>query len=133
LLIVIFALVAAWRFTPPPRALARASEAPALVHIHTDKLMAELTLEPGRAGRTQASIMILRGDFTPFEPKEVTLVLANPGAGIEPIRRAAVPRDGTWRIDGLTLPLAGHWQVRIDVLVSDFEKTSLEDSIEIRP
>jgi copper transport protein len=132
LVLVIFALVAAWRFTPPPRALARASEAPALLHIHTDRLMAELTLEPGRAGRTRAAITILRGDFSPFEPKEVSVMFSNPAAGIESIRRAAGPHDGGWRIDALTIPVSGMWQVRIDVLVSDFEKISLEDSIEIR-
>jgi copper transport protein len=41
--------------------------------------------------------------------------------------------NGQWRAEGLVLPVAGRWQMRIDVLVSDFEKATLEDSVEIRP
>jgi copper transport protein len=133
LVVVVLGLVALWRFTPPPRALALAREAPALLHIHTDRLMADLKLTPGRAGRSDATIVVMRGDFSPLVPKEVTLVLANPAAGIEPIRRGAVLRDEIWRVDGLTLPVAGNWQVRIDVLVGDFEKVMLEDALMIAP
>ena len=133
LAVVILGLVAAWRFTPPPRALALAAAAPARVHIHTEALMADVTLEPGRVGTLRASIVVLRGDFSPFDPKEVALVLSHPAAGVEPIRRAATLRDGVWQIDALPLPVSGRWQVRVDVLVSDFEKQMLEDSVEIRP
>jgi copper transport protein len=133
LVVTILGLVALWRFTPPPRALALARGAPALLHIHTDRLMADLKLTPGRAGRGDATIVVMRGDFTPFVPKEVTLILSNPAAGIEPIRRVAVLRDEIWRIEGLTLPVPGNWQVRIDVLVGDFEKVMLEDAVAIAP
>ena len=95
--------------------------------------MADLKLTPGRAGRSDATIVIMRGDFAPFIPNEVTLILSNPAAGIEPIRRGAVLRDEVWRVDGLTLPVAGTWQVRIDVLVGDFEKVMLEDAVAIAP
>jgi copper transport protein len=130
LMAVILGLVAAWRFTPPPRALALARAAPALLHIHTEALMADLKLTPGRAGPVVATIVVMRGDFTPFVPKEVTLVLSQGAAGIEPIRRAAVLRDEVWQAE-LTLPAPGRWQVRVDVLVSDFEKVMLEDAVTI--
>jgi copper transport protein len=133
LIAVILGLVAAWRFTPPPRVLALGRAAPALVHIHTDQLMAEVKLTPGRAGPLTATIVVMRGDFSPFAPKEVTLIVSQPGGGIEPIRRSAMLRNEVWQVDGLTLPSSGRWQVRVDVLVSDFEKVMLEDSIEIRP
>jgi copper transport protein len=132
LMAAILGLVAAWRFTPPPRALALARAAPALVHIHTEALMADLKLTPGRTGPVVATVVVMRGDFTPFVPKDVTLVLSQGAAGIEPIRRAAVLHDDVWRAE-LTLPAPGRWQVRIDVLVSDFEKVMLEDAIEIAP
>jgi copper transport protein len=64
----------------------------------------------------------------------VTVTLANPGAGIEPMERKAVRMpDGQWRAEGLVLPVAGRWQVRVDVLVSDFEKMTLEDTVEVHP
>jgi copper transport protein len=131
LAVLILGLVATWRFTPPPRALALAAAAPARVHIHTEALMADITLEPGRVGTSRASIVVLRGDFSPFDAKEVALILSHPAAGVEPIRRSATLREGVWEIDALPLPVPGRWQVRVDVLVSDFEKQMLEDSMDI--
>ncbi len=134
LVVAIFAVAAAWRFTPPPRALAEAAAAPVSIHIHTAKAMADLTVTPGRAGKVTASITIMTGDFGPLDAKGVTLVLSNPSAGIEAIRREAKkPGDGTWRVDDLTLPIPGRWTARVDILVSDFELAKLEDRIEIRP
>ncbi|MGL4961897.1 MAG: copper resistance CopC/CopD family protein [Inquilinus sp.] len=134
LVLAIFAAAATWRFTPPPRALAEAEARPAAIHIHTAPAMADLTVTPGRAGPVAASIVVMTGDFGPLDAKEVTLVLSNPGAGIEPIRRkAAKTGDGSWRVDGLIIPVPGRWTARIDVLISDFEIAKLEDAIDIRP
>ncbi|MBM6583022.1 copper resistance protein CopC [Microvirga sp. BT689] len=134
--VAILALVGLWRFTPPPRALAASAEATASasVHLHSPRIMAQVTLSPGRAGVTRARIVIASGRAEPTSPKEVILVLARPEAGIEAIARPA-RRDGRqgWLVEGLVLPQAGAWQVRVDILVDDFEKSSLEGSISIRP
>jgi copper transport protein len=91
-------------------------------------------LRPGRSGEARASIVLLDGDYAPMEPKEVTLTLSNRGAGIEPIeRRAARVRAGEWEVGGLVVPLGGRWDVRVDALVSDFEKIALDGSIDIKP
>ena len=37
-----------------------------------------------------------------------------------------------WRVDRLHFPLPGVWQVRVEILVSDFEKVTLEDTVEFR-
>jgi copper transport protein len=69
-----------------------------------------------------------------LNPKEVAIALSNPSSGIEPFERNAVQENqGTWRVDDLTLPVPGQWQVQIDALVSDFDKVMLEGSIEVRP
>jgi copper transport protein len=134
IVLLIFAVAACWRFTPPPRALALAAAQPASTHIHTAKAMADVSIAPGHAGPVNASVFIMNGDFDPLEAKEVTLVLTFPAAGIEPIRRPAFkPGDGTWRVEGLVLPLAGTWRVRLDILISDFEMVQLEGEIHIRP
>jgi copper transport protein len=134
--VAILALVGLWRFTPPPRALAAAADAAASasVHLHSPRIMAQVTLSPGRAGATRARIVVASGRAEPITPKEVTLVLAKPEAGIEAIMRPA-RQDGRqgWQVDGLVLPQAGTWQVRLGILVDDFEKASLEGSISIRP
>ena len=35
-----------------------------------------------------------------------------------------------WRVDGLRIPVAGRWTVRVDILINDFEKIVLEDEID---
>lgn len=134
LVLAIFAVAAAWRFTPPPRALAEAAAMPAELHIHTEKAMAEVTITPGHVGPVSVGIVIMTGDFDPLDAKGLTLVVSNPAAGIEPIRRTATKgADAVWRVDKLDLPIPGRWQIRLDILVSDFELVKIEDAIDIRP
>ena len=132
LVCAVFAIAALWRFTPPPRVLAIEAALPASVHIHGEKAMAEVTVTPGRAGPVAVSMFVMNGAFDPLPAKEVTLVLSNPAAGIEPIRRPARLVDSAWRVDDLVLPLAGRWTVRLDILVSDFEMVKLEGEMAIR-
>lgn len=134
IVLMIFGAVATWRFTPPPRALAAAATLPARVHIHTAKAMADLTITPGRAGPVSVSAFIMTGDFGALDAKEVTFVFANPAVGIEPFkRRAGKTSDGTWRAEGVVLPIAGEWTIRIDVLINDFDLAKLEGRVAIRP
>lgn len=134
IVIMIFGAVASWRFTPPPRAHGAAAAQPMTVHIHTAKAMADMTVTPDRAGPVSVSAFIMTGDFGALDAKEVTFVFANPSAGIEPFkRRAEKVSDGTWRAEGVVLPLAGDWTVRIDVLISDFDLAKLEGRVAIRP
>jgi copper transport protein len=133
LVVIILGLVAAWRFTPPPRALAIASGRPALVHIHTAAAMADVTFEPGRAGIVQATIVLMSGDFGALDAKEVQLVLENKAAGIEAISRPATKgADAIWRVPQLPVPSGGRWTVRVEILINDFEKIMLEEQIDIR-
>ena len=92
LCVAILAAVGLWRFTPPPRALADSADAAASasVHLHTPRIMAQVTLSPGRVGNTRARIVIASGRAEPIDAKEVTLILSKPDAGIEAITRQAV-------------------------------------------
>lgn len=134
LVATIFGVAAGWRFTPPPRALAIAAAQPVSAHFHTAQAMAEITLTPGRAGPMTASIVVTNGVFEPLDPMELTLVLAKPDTGIEPMKRAARKAgDGTWRVDGLIIPMAGEWTIGLDILVSDFDMVKIAGPIDIRP
>jgi copper transport protein len=127
---LILALVATWRFTPPPRSLA-ASE-PVEVHLHGERAMAQVTMTPVRARDPRVNVEVLDHDFNALKVKEVTVVLANPAAGIGPVRRAAAHRgDGHWRVEGLRVPVAGQWIVRVDLLIDDFTKLTLEDQVDL--
>lgn len=134
IIFLIFGAVSCWRFTPPPRVLLAVAAQPASVHIHTDKAMAFVEVAPGRAGEVDVSINTLNGELEPLAAKEVTLVLSKPDSGIEPFKRAAVRRsDADWRIEHMNIPLAGTWQVRVDILISDFEKVTLRGELNIGP
>ena len=133
IVLTIFGVAAVWRFTPPPRALAIASAQPASVHLHGNKLMAEVTIAPGKAGVVEAAAFIMDADFSPLNAKEVTFVLSNPALGVEQIKRKASKRtDGAWLVSDLVLPLPGIWQVRLDVLISDFKIERIEGEIQIK-
>lgn len=136
LVAAILAFAGLWRFTPPPRVLASPPEmsASTSVHLHASKLMAQITLFPGRSGATRANIVLASAHGGAMHPKEISLVLAKPGSGIEPIERPAVKAGrNEWSVDGLVLPLPGPWQIKVEVLVDDFEKASLEGLVTIRP
>ena len=95
--------------------------------------MADLTLTPGRVGRSDAEIMIRDANYRPLTPKGVTLVFSQPATGIEPLRREAVGiGDNRWRIDDVVLPTPGRWRLRVEILIDDFQKVSVEDDILVR-
>jgi copper transport protein len=129
---MILAVVALWRFTPPPRVLAATAAVAAYTHIHTPNAMADLTVTPGRAGQVTATVVLQSGEFGPLAAKEVMLELANPALGIEPIRRPARQSgDEPWQTDSFAIPASGRWQVKIEVLVTDFDKVTLEGTLDI--
>jgi len=131
LALAILGVVAAWRFTPPPRAIHAAASAPIQVHIHTAKAMADVRFEPAAGGLHSVTLAIWNGDFAPLSAKEVTLVLAKPDAGIEPLRFPAVHvAESTWRVDGVNIPIKGRWRVRVEILIDDFDKVSIDEDVE---
>jgi copper transport protein len=131
--VLILAVVAGWRFTPPPRSLASAVRAPLALHIHTDKAMVQVTIAPGKVGSDDFVLQLLTGDFGALSAKEATLTLSLPERGVEPFEREATRGpDGSWHVRAVPLPLAGRWHMRIDALVTDFEKITLEGDFEVR-
>jgi copper transport protein len=130
--VAILAVVAGWRFTPPPRAIAVSGTTPLAVHIHTDQAMFQVLVSPGRAGSNSFVLQLMNGDGTPLPAKEATLTLSLPERGIEALeRKAALGPDGYWHVRDVPLPAVGRWHMRIDALVTDFEKITQEDDFEL--
>jgi copper transport protein len=128
----ILTVVAGWRFTPPPRALDAAVVTPLAVHIHNDNAMFQVLISPGAIGSNSFVLQLMAADATPLRPKEATLTLSLPERGIEPLERKAVPgADGYWHVGDVPIPLAGRWHMRVDALVTDFEKVTLEDDFDV--
>jgi copper transport protein len=128
----ILGLVGLWRFTPPPRAIAAAE--PVSIHFHGGRAMAQIEVEPVRGRGAQVTVQVLDGEFRPLAAKEVTLVLSNPQAGIEPVRRTGTRKGrALWRIDDLRIPIGGRWRLRVEILIDDFDKVALDDDVELPP
>lgn len=58
--------------------------------------------------------------------QSVSVTLASPALGIEPMRRDAVGTGRGWRVGDLTVPAAGTWQLELDLRVSRFELSKLQ-------
>lgn len=130
--LAILAVVAGWRFTPPPRTIV--PETPLAIHIHSDKAMFQVLVSPGKVGLDDFVLQLMTGEATPLAAKEATLTLSLPERGIEPMERKASPgSDGYWHVRKVELPFAGRWHVRIDALVTDFEQITLEDELDVPP
>ncbi len=90
-MVLVLALVATWRFTPPPRAIVPAPPSspaePAVAVLHGDRTMAQVTLTPGQVGQVRAMIAVMGPDHAPAEAKEVTVSMALPSLGVEPLAR----------------------------------------------
>jgi copper transport protein len=126
----ILAVVAGWRFTPPPRSLV--PDAPLAIHIHSDKAMFQVLVSPGRVGSDDFVLQLMNGDGTLLAAKEATLTLSLPERGIDEIeRQGTLGADHFWHVKNVPLTVPGRWHVRIDALVTDFEKITLEDDIDV--
>ena len=106
----------------------------AFVHIHSEQAMADVMIDPGRAGIADASIRVMHEDSSDFPTDGIRLTLNPPTPGPKPIDRAAVRQsDGTWRVDRLELGGSGNWMVRVIVAVAPGKQIVLDAPIVIAP
>lgn len=132
IMIAILAVVAGWRFTPPPRVLAAAASKTLAVHMHTETAMFQVLISPGKVGIDHFVLQLMNGEGSPLQAKEATLTLSLPARGIEPFERKAVlGADGYWSVRDVPIPVAGRWHVRIDALVTDFERLTLAGEFDV--
>jgi copper transport protein len=109
-----------------------AAAAPLAIHIHSERAMFQVLISPGTVGLDSFVLQLMSGDGSPLRAKEATLTLSLPERGIEPLQRNAVlGADGYWHVGDVPIPYPGRWHVRVDALVTDFEKITLEDEFEV--
>ena len=79
--------------------------------------MAEVTIDPGRAGRARASIRLTREESSVFAAAEVMVALTPKAqTGAAAISRPATRlSDGTWQVDGLEIGQPGIWIMKLTV------------------
>jgi len=104
----------------------------AFVHIHAPEAMADVTIDPGRAGTAQVTIRVLREDFSRFPAKDVRLTLEPPTSGSRKLDRTTVEQsDGSWRVNGITLAEPGIWTVQVIVTPDKGEPIPLDAPVVI--
>ncbi|KIZ37373.1 copper resistance protein [Rhodopseudomonas palustris] len=127
----ILGVVALWRFTPPPRALAAATDS-SVTYLHAERAMAQVTVAPGRAGPIDITVELEAPDHTPLRAQALTVTLSNPAMGIEPAAADAQSLgSGQWRVR-MVAPVPGRWTLSLGILISDFNKIVVEGPILIR-
>jgi len=135
MLLAILAVVALWRFTVPPRSLVHADHAAATqesrqLQLHHARAMVNLQLTPGRAGPVSITASIRGGASAALDARQVSYTLANSTVGIEGLHaQASQVSPGVWRADGVLIPTAGRWTVRVTILIDEFTQVSLQGTV----
>ncbi|OJU91554.1 MAG: hypothetical protein BGO13_06885 [Burkholderiales bacterium 66-5] len=134
MLAAVLAVVALWRFTPPPRSLpppaaAAAKAQPAHLVLDNGQVRIDLVIAPAAAGPVSITATLAPGTVA---PREVAFVLANPALGIEALHaQAHATAPGRWRADAVLIPAAGEWTVRAELLLDEFTQTALQGTVAI--
>lgn len=133
LVLLILGLVAGWRLTVPPRAIAQELAVPAQTQMMSGNLMAELNVLPGRVGETSISVSLMTMDMAPVKPLSVKIKLEQKAAAVGPIEMGAqLGTDGNWHADHVVLPISGAWSVNVEARTGMFDLAEFDGTVEIQ-
>jgi putative copper resistance protein D len=104
----------------------------AFVHIHTNIVMADVTVTPGRPGNAEILIHLANEDFTDYAARAVHIELRPPQPAVPVISRDAKPvGEATWSTAGIVLPRPGIWTVVLRITPSAGAIVNLDGPIVI--
>ncbi|KQY65975.1 hypothetical protein ASD52_34825 [Ensifer sp. Root142] len=132
LVVLVLAVTSLWRFTPPPRALALRQPIATSVHLQDAETMAMLAFETTPDLIFNAEISLSTAEFAGLDPHEVTLEMSSVDGSVSkfkvPIRRVS---PGFWSVQHVPVPCDCEWNVRLDLLISDFDLVSLQSRVKL--
>jgi copper transport protein len=132
---LILAVTALLGQSPPPRALAAMTAPTAAAQTVTAQARgytASVAVTPGRTGRNTITIALTAPDGAPFTPLEAKAEISLPEQGIEPLSEPlsiTAPGRYQWVMNGFVRP--GAWQLKLTILINDFESASFELPLKI--
>jgi copper(I)-binding protein len=101
-------------------------------HIHTEKVMANVTVSPGHVGPVDLTIQLETTDALPLLAKAVSMALSNDESGIRlPPMRALRISDNSWQVTVSMLD-PGRWTLALGISISETDKVNVEAPILIR-
>jgi len=92
-----------------------AADEPFFTHICGTRVMANITVSPGRSGPVEVLVQLEDGDEKPLAVDALSVTLSNPDKGIAPVSAAAerVSAD-SWRVR-LTAAASGKWSLSLGI------------------
>ncbi|MFF7281819.1 copper resistance protein CopC [Streptomyces griseorubiginosus] len=91
----------------------------------------QITLDPGRTGDNSVQAIVYAVDGGLATVPELRLSFTLPAKQIGPIDAQLKDKGGYWGTNDLTLPLAGDWQMKATIRVSDIDQVSVTKSVRI--
>lgn len=139
LALLIFGVTAGLGFATPPRAgggmeeMHHADDAASLTaEAMSGTYKASLNVAPGRIGLNILEVMVHDSKGRLVASREVTAAITKDDQGIEAFPRTAEMIEGPrYQFAAVPMPYSGKWQVRVDVLINDFEKAIFRFEVEI--
>ena len=98
-------------------------------HLHTDKVMANVTVSPGRAGPVDIMIQLQTVDELPLAAKAVSVTLTDPQSGKQ-LQTAQAVRTGEdqWHMK-VTKLTSGRWTLGLGISISEIDSVNVEAPI----
>lgn len=130
LAVAIIGTAGLWRFAGPEQ-VAAAQVSPVLsIHLHSEKVMAQLELGAEAHGARKVHVAIMAPDFDVLDPRQVVLRLKRPTSAIEPIKfELTKAPEGGWEVEGVPVRDPKGWLADLEVLVDDFHAVHLESEL----
>ncbi|WP_405519007.1 copper resistance protein CopC [Streptomyces canus] len=91
----------------------------------------QVTLDPGRTGDNSVQAIVYAADGGLATVPELRLSFTLPAKEIGPIDAELKDKGGYWGTNDLTLPLAGDWQMKTTIRVSDVDQVSVTKTVKI--
>jgi copper(I)-binding protein len=109
----------------PTARLSASGADPFFTHIHDPRLMANVTVSPGRSGPVEVLVQLEDPEENPLAAEGLSVTLSNLDSGIAPITTTAerVARD-TWRARMLVSE-AGKWSLALRIAMTSKEKVEI--------
>nr|WP_203616377.1 copper resistance protein CopC [Streptomyces sp. SID13726] len=129
--------------TLPGRAAAQAVEAGSTGGVQTASVTnvpfavgsaqgrVQITIDPARTGENSIQAIVFAADGGLATVPELKMSFTLPAKDIGPIDAEVKNQGGYWGTSSLTLPLAGDWQMKTTIRVSDVDQVSVTKTVTI--
>jgi periplasmic copper chaperone A len=109
----------------PTARLSASGADPFFTHIHDPRLMANITVSPGRSGPVEVLVQLEDPEENPLAAEGLSVTLSNPESGIAPITTTAerIASD-TWRAR-MPVVEAGKWRLALRIAMTSKEKIEI--------